>query len=41
VWKDLDLFSKSFMNTVCLSLKFSEMEPTLESCLSQFMKILP
>jgi hypothetical protein len=29
------------MNTIWLSLKFSEMEPTLELCFSQFMKILP
>jgi hypothetical protein len=35
------LICKSPMNTIWLSLRFSEMEPTLELCISKFMRILP
>jgi hypothetical protein len=41
VWSKLGLFAKDPRNPKWLSLNFSEIEPTSESCISQFMKILP
>jgi hypothetical protein len=41
MWRNLDLFAKSPMNTRWLSLNFSVIEATLKLCISKFMRILP
>jgi hypothetical protein len=41
MWSKLGLFAKDPRNPKWLSPNFSEIEPTLESCISQFMRIFP
>jgi hypothetical protein len=40
MWRNLDLFAKSPMNTMWLTLNFSGIRSPLELCISWFMKIL-
>jgi hypothetical protein len=39
MWSKLGIFAKDPRNPKWLSLNFSEIEPTLESCISQIMRI--
>jgi hypothetical protein len=41
MWSKLGLFAKDPRNPKWLCLNLSEIEPNLESCISQFMRILP